>query len=349
MNRPVATIASAVQLVDAGLIAPAESAAIGEVSARYAIAIPPALAALIDRNDPNDPIARQFVPNVRELITTPNEREDPIGDRDKSPSPGLVHRYADRVLIKIASVCPVYCRFCFRREMVGPDLGEAMSADDVADAIAYIARTPAIWEVILTGGDPFILSPRRIRDVTTALGGVRHVKVLRWHTRVPVADPARISDELVSALRASGKVVYVGLHTNHARELTKDAEAAIARLVDAGIPVVSQTVLLRGVNDSTGALEDLMRRLVETRVTPYYLHHGDMAPGTSHLRVTLLDGLSLMRELRQRLSGLAMPAYVLDIPGAYGKVAVAEAVTPQADGSYLVRDSAGRLHVYRDG
>ena len=349
MNRPITTIASAVQLIDAGLVAAVDSASIGDVAARYAIAIPPALAALIDRNDPADPIARQFVPDVRELITTTNERPDPIGDRDKSPSPGLVHRYADRVLIKIASVCPVYCRFCFRREMVGPDLGEAMSSDDVAAAIGYIARTPAIWEVILTGGDPFILSPRRIRDVTSALGGVRHVKVLRWHTRVPVADPARISDDLVAALRASDKVVYVGLHTNHARELTKEAEAAIARLVDAGIPVVSQTVLLRGVNDTTDALENLMRRLVETRVTPYYLHHGDLAPGTSHLRVKLGDGLSLMRDLRQRLSGLAMPAYVLDIPGAYGKVAVAEAVTPQADGSYLVRDPAGKLHVYRDG
>ena len=174
--------------------------------------------------------------------------------------------------------------------MVGPENGEALSADDLAAALDYIRATPAIWEVILTGGDPFVLSPRRIRDVTEALSAIPHVKVLRWHTRVPVVDPERVTEALIAALRATTKTVFVGLHTNHPRELTCEARAAIARIVDAGIPVVSQTVLLRGVNDDADTLEALMRTLVEVRVKPYYLHHGDLAPGTAHFRTTIAEG-----------------------------------------------------------
>ena len=204
--------------------------------------------------------------------------------------------------------------------MVGPENGEALSADDLAAALDYIRATPAIWEVILTGGDPFVLSPRRIREVTEALSAIPHVKVLRWHTRVPVVDPERVTEALIAALRATTKTVFVGLHTNHPRELTGEARAAIARIVDAGIPIVSQTVLLRGVNDDADTLEALMRALVEVRVKPYYLHHGDLAPGTAHFRTTIAEGRALMAELRRRLSGLALPTYVLDLPGAHGKV-----------------------------
>ena len=266
-------------LIAADLVPEAARAALTEVGARYAIAVTPDVSNLIDRSDVNDPIARQFVPDARELVTHAAESEDPIGDRLKSLAPGIVHRYPDRVLLKIASVCPVYCRFCFRREMVGPENGEALSADDLAAALDYIRATPAIWEVILTGGNPFVLSPRRIRDITEALSAIPHVKVLRWHTRVPVVDPARITEALVAALRATTKTIFVGLHTNHPRELTPNARAAISRIIDAGIPVVSQTVLLRGVNDDADTLEPLMRMLVEVRVKPYYLHHGDWRRG----------------------------------------------------------------------
>jgi len=319
-----------------------------EVGRRYAIAITPDVASLIDPDDPNDPIARQFVPDVRELEPHSAERADPIGDRLKSPAPGVVHRYPDRVLLKIASVCPVYCRFCFRREMVGPENGEALSPDDLAAALEYIAATPAIWEVILTGGDPFVLSPRRIRDVTEALSTINHVKVLRWHTRVPVVDPARVTTGLVDALRATSKTVYVGLHTNHPRELTADARSAIARLVDAGIPLVGQTVLLRGVNDDADTLEALLRALVEIRVKPYYLHHGDLAPGTAHFRTTIAEGQALMAELRRRLSGLALPTYVLDLPGAHGKVPLERYAHEIAPGRYSVRDTHLGEHAYED-
>ena len=345
-RRP--THKSAADLIEAGLAPASAREGIARVGTRYAIAVTSAMADLIDTNDPADPIARQFVPDMRELDTHPAERADPIGDHLKSPAPGIVHRYKDRVLLKIAHVCPVYCRFCFRREMVGPELGEALTPEDLSSALDYIRATPSIWEVILTGGDPFVLSPRRIRDATAALGEIPHVKILRWHTRVPVVDPARVTDELVAALKASSKTVFVGLHTNHARELTNEARAAIALLVDAGIPVVSQTVLLRGVNDDADTLEALMRALVEARVKPYYLHHGDLAPGTAHFRTTISQGQALMSELRRRVSGIAMPAYVLDIPGAFGKMPIESAIHSQHTSGYQIRDPAGGLHAYED-
>ena len=342
------SLKSAADLVAAGLILRGREADIARVGAKYAIALTPDVVALIDHNDAHDPIARQFVPDVRERDTHPAELADPIGDHAKSPVPGLVHRYPDRVLLKIAHVCPVYCRFCFRREMVGPKLGEAMTPDDLAAALAYIRAHPEIWEVILTGGDPFVLSDRRITEVTQAVGEIPHVKILRWHTRVPVVDPARVTGDLVVALKASAKTVFVGLHTNHARELTRDARAAIAKLVDAGIPVVSQTVLLKGVNDNADTLDALMRALVEARVKPYYLHHGDLAPGTAHFRTTIAEGQALMRELRQRLSGIALPAYVLDIPGAFGKMPLNPESVLKDGAAYLVTDPDGRVHAYED-
>ena len=292
------------------------------MAARYAVAVTPDMARLIARTDADDPIARQFVPDVRELQQAPHERADPLSEERLSPVANVVHRYADRALLKLTHVCPVYCRFCFRREVVGPGGPQALSGKALDAALAYIAATPAIWEVILTGGDPFMLSPRRIAEVTRRLGQIAHVKVLRWHTRVPVADPGRVTDELVAALRVTGKTVYVALHANHPRELTDAARAACARLVDAGVPLLSQTVLLKGVNDDAETLAALMRAFVEARVKPYYLHHLDAAPGTGHFRVSIAEGQRLMRSLRGRLSGLAQPTYVLDIPGGHGKVPI---------------------------
>ena len=190
------------------------------MAARYAVALPPALADLIDRNDPHDPIARQFVPDAAELDMQPQELSDPIGDDAHSPVEGIVHRYPDRVLLKLTPICAVYCRFCFRREMVGPDKGKALSAAALSAALDYIRSHPQIWEVILTGGDPLVLSARRLRAVMKELGGIDHVKVLRIHTRVPVAEPARVTAELVRAIKVKGKPTYVALHINHPRELT---------------------------------------------------------------------------------------------------------------------------------
>lgn len=335
-------------LITAGLVAAERRVDIARVGERYAVAITPAMAALIDPAAPDDPIARQFVPDVRELDAHPAELSDPIGDQLKSPVAGIVHRYPDRVLLKLVGVCPVYCRFCFRREMVGPDAGTSLDAGELDAALAYIAATPQIWEVVLTGGDPLILSPRRIGEVTARLGAIDHVKVLRWHTRVPAVAPELVTPELVAALRSAKQTVYVALHANHPREMTAEARAACARLADGGITLVSQTVLLKGVNDDVATLEALMRAFVETRVKPYYLHHGDLAPGTAHLRTTLAHGRALMKELRGRLSGLAMPTYVLDIPGAHGKVAAASAAVESDGDGYRITDRDGHRHLYRD-
>ena len=336
-------------IVEGGLASRARLAELQSVAERYAAAITPAMAGLIDTNNPNDPIARQFVPDGRELERTEVELADPIGDAAHSPVPGIVHRYPDRVLLKIASVCPVYCRFCFRREMVGPEHGQALTAEELDGAIAYIRGQPGIWEVIFTGGDPFVLSDRRIADVTARVAEIEHVKILRWHTRVPAVMPDRVTGDLVAALKARGKSVWVALHANHPRELTAEARTACALLIDAGICMVSQTVLLKGVNDDAATLEALMRAFVETGVKPYYLHHGDLAPGTAHLRTSIAEGQALMRELRGRLSGLAQPTYVLDIPGGYGKVPVGPGYLGSfVDGCAVVEDPNGGRHAYAD-
>jgi lysine 2,3-aminomutase len=334
------------ELVAAGLAPPEKLVDLAAVAQRYAVAITPDIANLIDRTDPADPIARQFVPDVAELTTTPNEHADPIGDDSHSPVAGIVHRYPDRVLLKLVNVCAVYCRFCFRREMVGP--GRQMLTPEKLDAaLGYIAATPQIWEVILTGGDPLVLSARRLGEVIRRLGGIDHVKIVRLHTRLPVVSPDKVTPSLVRALKVPGKTTYVALHANHPRELTPAVRAAIGRIVDAGIPMVSQSVLLRGVNDDAATLEALMRAFVECRIKPYYLHHGDLAPGTSHFRTSIEEGQALMRALRGRVSGLAQPTYVLDIPGGHGKVPVGPGYVDMcADAGAIVEDINGVKRTY---
>jgi lysine 2,3-aminomutase len=313
---------SIAQMQDAGVLQASRAAALEQVAARYAVAITPAMADLIDPNDPDDPIARQFVPDPAELVTQPQERADPIGDDAHSPVEGIVHRYPDRVLLKLVYTCPVYCRFCFRREMVGPNGRAGLTAPQRAAAYDYIRAHPQIWEVILTGGDPLVLPASRLRDVVETLAAIDHVKIIRIHTRVPAVAPERITAEMVDAFKAPGKATYVVLHANHPRELTAAARAACAKIVDAGIPMLSQSVLLKGVNDDAEVLAELMRAFVACRIKPYYLHHADLAPGTAHLRTSIEAGQELMRRLRGRVSGLAQPAYVLDIPGGAGKVPI---------------------------
>ncbi len=341
-----ATLRTPADLVAAGLAAPALRPALDAVAARYAVAVSPAMADLIVPGDAADPIARQFVPDPRELIAAPEERADPIGDAAHSPVEGIVHRYPDRVLLKAVHVCPVYCRFCFRRESVGPQ-GEGTLGPEALDrALAYIAADPAIWEVILTGGDPLVLSPRRLAAIGERLAGIAHVRIVRFHTRMPAVEPARIDADLVAALKASGKTVYVALHANHPRELTPAARAACAKLVDAGIVMLSQTVLLRGINDDVETLSALMRAFVECRIKPYYLHHPDLAPGTAHFRLPIEEGQALVAALRGRLSGLCQPTYVLDIPGGHGKAPIAAAAIAGRDGCFTVRDFRGAEHGY---
>lgn len=328
------------ELIDAGLVTSDALSDLEAISARYAIAITPQIAALIEGDNAIDPIAAQFVPSVNELNILAIENVDPIDDAAFSPVKGLVHRYADRVLLKVVSVCPVYCRFCFRREMVGPG-GDALIGEDLDAAIDYIAQRPEIFEVIMTGGDPFMLSPRRIKGLTARLAAIPHVKLIRWHTRVPMVDSARVSVDLVDALTCDGVATWVAIHANHAREFTPDACAALARLVKSGVALVSQSVLLKGVNDNVDALVDLMRAFLVNRVKPYYLHHPDLAQGTSHFRPTIGQGQELMRALRSQISGLAQPTYVLDVPGGATKAPLL--------GEYVQADDAGLRILGGDG
>jgi lysine 2,3-aminomutase len=316
--KPV-TFRSPGELQAAGLIPAGDLETISRVAEQYVIALPERLADLINRDDPSDPIGLQYVPSGEELNALPGEAEDPIGDAAHSPVPGIVHRYPDRVLLKITSTCPVYCRFCFRRERVGPEKGAPLGKAELEAALAYIAGRPGIFEVILTGGDPMVLSPARAGEITRRLEAIGHVKVIRWHSRVPVAAPERVTPEFAEAIRGRTKSVFVAIHANHAREFTPEARVAIRRLAQAGISLVSQSVLLRGVNDSFEALADLMRAFLSVVIKPYYLHQLDAAPGTSHFRVPVEEGQALVRRIRDELSGLATPHFVADIPGGVSK------------------------------
>jgi lysine 2,3-aminomutase len=231
--------------------------------------------------------------------------------------------------------------------------GPALGKEQLQAAYEYIGRHPEIWEVIFTGGDPLVLPPRKLSEVVRKIGAIRHVKVLRWHTRMPVAKPEAITDELVASLKSPKTTAYLVLHVNHPRELTEELRVACTRIAKAGIPILSQSVLLKGVNDNVEVFEELMRKLVEIGVKPYYLHHMDLAPGTSHFRTSIEEGQRLMRELRARASGLCLPTYVLDIPGGYAKARLetADVMSSSAqhragETDYSVRDSADRMHLY---
>ena len=333
-------------LVDAGLASPQEAEALAPVMDRYVLSITPIMADLIRAGDKDDPIRRQFLPSPEELHDTRRDRPDPIGDDALSPLPGLVHRYPDRVLLKPLLVCPVYCRFCFRRERVG-DADATLSNAEMDAAMDYVAARPEIREVILTGGDPLMLPTARISALGHRIAAIPHVEVIRWHSRVPTADPARITQAMAQALAEpfeAGKAVWLSVHVNHARELTPEARTALTRLRRAGIPLVSQTVLLKGVNDDPAVLEALFRALIGAGIKPYYLHHPDLAPGTAHFRLSIAEGQAIVRALRGRLSGIAQPLYVLDIPGGAGKVPLGPEYWDAQTG--CVEDWQGLPHSY---
>ncbi len=330
---------------DAPKLETSDLKAIVHVSKRYAVAITPHVMDTMETAF--DPVGRQYVPQMQELRILPPEMPDPIGDETHAPLKGIVHRYPDRLLLKLANVCAVYCRFCFRREKVGPGSNVLNPAEREA-ALGYIRANPAIWEVILSGGDPLVLAPRQIAETLDALCAIPHVQVIRFHTRIPVADPSRITDKLCAALTRD-KAVYIAIHVNHAQEITAETEAAFRALYKAGCVLLSQSVLLKGVNDDAATLETLFRKLTALRVKPYYLHHPDLAPGTGHFRLSITRGRAIMRELTQKLSGIARPTYMLDIPGGHGKVPVSADYMEQLENkTWRVTDPSGKEHAYTE-
>lgn len=326
-------------LARAGLVGPDRVEAIDAVAALYPMALTPTLAALIDPADPADPIARQFIPDPAELETAEAERDDPIGDAAFSPVKGVVHRYPDRVLLTPLLSCPLYCRFCFRRSRVGSE--RALSEADLAAALAYIGAHAEIFEVVITGGDPLMLPPARLARLVAALDAIPHVEQIRFHSRIPIGDPARVTPALVAAITPARATAWLAIHCNHPRELGEAAKAACRRLA-AAMPLLGQSVLLKGVNADPAILAELFRAMTRNRIKPYYLHHLDLAPGLGHFRVTVEEGQAIVGALRGRVSGVCQPTYVLDIPGGHGKVPLTRPYF--ADG--MVEDWQGKRHPY---
>jgi lysine 2,3-aminomutase len=338
--RPQA-LTSVAALEREGLVATADRAALEAVAAEFRVRISPAMAELASEG-----VRAQFVPDVRELQLRPEELADPIGDDAHRPVAGLTHRYPDRAILHATQTCEVYCRFCFRRETVG-ETGTLAEAE-FERVLDYLRATPAVREVIFTGGDPLVLSARRLQAMLARLAEVASVEVVRFHTRVPVVAPEKVTEGLVEVLADAALPVWVVVHVNHADEITGEATAALRALTRAGVPLLSQTVLLKGVNADADVLEELFRKLIRNRVKPYYLHHPDLAKGTGHFRLGLAEGQAIMAALRGRLTGIAQPLYVLDIPGGHGKVPVGPGYL-RADGeAWVVTDPQGVEHSYRD-
>ena len=337
---------SAQRLSELGLISKDEAAALKDVESKFSTRLSPEVLRQIKTASFDDPIFRQYVPSVEERTVRDDELADPIGDTPHQKVKGVIHRYPDRLLLTPTHTCQVYCRFCFRREKVGSAL--TLTKAELDAAYRYIDAHNEVHEVILTGGDPLVLSDRRLGEIIARLSAIPHITVLRIHTRVPLAQPERITSDLLKALKTK-LALYMVIHVNHAAELSPAVCKSLARLVKSGVPLLSQSVLLKGVNNDASVLETLFRALIANRVTPYYLHHPDRAEGTSHFRVSVAEGQTIMRALRGRLSGLAQPTYVLDIPGGFGKVPVGpDFLKEEAPGQYEIAGPDGRQHRYQD-
>jgi lysine 2,3-aminomutase len=350
-NKHSHTLRKTRELIDADLISDDAAENIEQVAQHFSVAITSTMQQQIKEPSLDDPVAKQFVPSTQELTITPEELHDPISDEAYTPVKGITHRYPDRCLLKPVNVCPVYCRFCFRREKIGPG-SETLSAEELEVAFNYIEQHPTLWEVILSGGDPLILKPKQLADILARLDRIEHVSVVRIHTRIPIVDPGRINQQMLNALKLKNKPTYLVVHINHPNEFSVEAQQACARLVDNGIPLLSQSVLLKSINDNQDTLAQLMRLLIKNRIKPYYLHHADMAKGTSHFRTSIEEGKQLMQSLRGHVSGICQPTYVLDIPGGYGKVPIGPTYinesTPLKDGTktYQVEDYQYNIHTY---
>jgi len=293
------------------------------LTSKYQMGITPYYFGLIRQFNPNDPVFKQVIPAVDELNAAPGEVEDPIGDETPGggsrPLKALIHRYPNRVLLLPTAQCAVYCRFCFRKRLVGNTAHNAREADLQA-AYEYIEQHPEIREVILTGGDPLTLGDQKLDTILNRLTEIKQLRLIRIHTRLPVVNPFRLTPELGKLIARLEKPVWISAHFNHSNEITPETARRIKEWVGMGIPFLNQSVLLKGINDSASSLKALFMGLIEIKVKPYYLHQADLVPGTGHLRVPIERGLRILAELQGELPGYAIPHYVLDSPAGTGKV-----------------------------
>ena len=310
----------------------------------FAFSVPLYYLSLIGQ-EPDDPVRIQCIPKAQEFEVKPWELDDPLGEEKYKVADRLIHRYRDRVLFLVTDTCAMYCRHCFRRSFTGQKNG-AVSVSDLNQAVEYIRSHREVAEVILSGGDPLTLETVVLDKILLALRDAREDIVFRIGTRVPVVLPSRMDEKLIKTLKKYSPL-FVMTQFNHAKELTIQSTAGCSVLIDSGIPVFNQAVLLKGVNDSVPVLEDLFHALVRNRIKPYYLFQGDLAPGTSHFRVSLKRGLSLMKELRIRLSGLSLPVYAVDLPGGGGKIPLTENyIGDLAENFWELRDASGKVFLY---
>ncbi|MDH3202320.1 MAG: KamA family radical SAM protein [Myxococcales bacterium] len=322
--------------------------AIRAMAAGLPISVTPYYLSLCDPGDPDCPIRRQCIPQADEAIVVKGDLVDPLGEEAHEVAPHLIQRYPDRVLLIATDRCGVYCRFCTRSRIVG-DGGGVRSLAALEPAFEWLANHREVRDVIISGGDPCMMSTERITRLLSRLGEIDHIDYVRLATRAPVTLPQRITDELCRAIRLSHDCVWVMTHFNHPKELTFEAQEACGRLADAGLPVMNQSVLLRGINDDADTLERLFRGLVRARVRPYYLLQMDPVRGTGHLRTSLRRGVEMMRALQGRISGIALPKLIVDTPGGLGKVPLGpNYVVSQDDGVTVLETFRGELVQYHD-
>jgi lysine 2,3-aminomutase len=342
LRHRISTLAEIEQLLP---LTEDERAGLSAAPSHFRVGVTPYYFSLIDRDHPSCPVRMQVIPRAGELHVEPGELLDPLGEDAHRPVSAIFHRYPDRCLLLALDRCAIYCRHCNRRRLVGQEEA-AISRQDLADAVGYIARTPAIRDVLISGGDPFTLSTSRLEEIVAAVRAIPHVEIIRIGTRVPVVLPMRVDDELVAMLRRYHPL-FVNTHFNHPKELTPQARAACEKLADAGIPIGNQTVLLRGVNSSAKVLRKLFTELLRCRVRPYYLFQGDVAEGTGHLRTRVETGIELMEQLRGHISGLAVPHLVIDTPGGMGKVSIGpDYVEARGPDHWVLRNYEGRRVEY---
>lgn len=332
-----------------GVEFPAETRAqFAHTVAKFPLAVTPYYLSLIDRdNYAADPVFKQAFPSSAELEVGPHDHEDPLGEEADSPAPGITHRYPDRVLFHISNVCSMYCRHCTRKRKVG-DVDSIPGKEEILAGLAYIRRTPVIRDVLLSGGDPLMLTNDYLDWILGELRAIPHVQVIRIGTRMPVVLPYRITEALVAVLRKHHPL-WLNTHFNHPREITTSAREALARLAEAGIPLGNQTVLLAGVNDCPLIIRTLVQKLVENRVRPYYLYQCDLAEGLSHFRTPVGKGMEIMESLIGHTSGFAVPTYVIDAPGGGGKIPVMPTyLISQATNKVVLRNYEGVITTYQE-